>query len=269
MSANDEQHPKQAHQEEPSAKKQKCDGSGTLCCPLANDAKDFIIYVLKQHFEQSKKNRIRTSSTDDADVEDFNPLDYLSDRWLEDRDIASIALNTNSILATELPEVLQKDRAYLLQAVRTNSEVWHSLPEAFQADPEFIIGIPIFVDLLLLHDVFQRYPDYVNYRDIWVHALDTVTGAETGTEENREIFRKLLEDFAPDSIRSDKEIMKRCSTFIKHIFSYFGTLLRDDKEFFQSIYGDGGNNNNDKPRTNVTTAPAFKNEAEENMKYEI
>jgi len=250
MSTNDErQMQQQHHQEEPSAKKQKCDG----CCPLARDAKDFIIYVLKKHYKQSKKNTIRTN--DDEDEDDSNPLDYLSDRWLEDRDIASIALNTNSILATELPQVLQKDRAYLLQAVQTNSEVWHSLPEVFQADPEFVSGIPKYVDLLVLHDVFQRYPDFVNLRDIWVHSLDTVTDDETGTCENREIFRKLLEDFAPPSIRNDKEIMKRCSTFIKHIYTYFGTELKNDKEFFQSIYGvPGDDGNNDKPRTNATAA---------------
>ena len=105
-------------------KKQRCDGSGdsVVCCPLAKDAKDFILYVI---------------------TTDRNPehLDYLSDRWLEDRDIAAAALKCNAIRASELPDALQKDRAYLLRAVQQNSEVWHSLPEPFCSDPEFVRSI--------------------------------------------------------------------------------------------------------------------------------
>jgi len=215
------------------SKKQRCDGSGddssVACCPLAKDAKDFILHVIST---------------------DRNPehLDYLSDRWLEDRDIAAAALKTNAIRASELPDALQKDRAYLLRAVQQNPEVWHSLPEPFCHDPEFVRGIGRFVDLLILHDMFVKLPDLTKDRQIWLHALDSALDPETGSDESKEIFRQLLEDFAPENIRSDKEIMRRASTFIKHIFSYFGVGLRDDKEFFQSIYG--------KPPNSSTAAAA-------------
>ena len=215
-----------------SAKKQKCDGDGTLqCCPLARDAKVFILNALRNHVKVTKESQNQQGNHNHHS----NPVDYLSDLWLQDRDVANLALETKLICADELPDVLRNDRTYLLQAVCKNPHVWASLPEAMQDDPEFIASIPIFPDLLLLHDVFSQYPDMVHQREIWMHALDTVLGPDTGNDENREIYRQLLQHFAPDVIRNDKEIMRR-SKFVPRIFSYFGSELEHDKEFLQSIY---------------------------------
>ena len=249
--------------QEPSAKKQKCACDGSLlCCPLARDAKDFILYVLRTQSTPNNcwKNKDSSTNDNDDDNDQHHLVDYLSDLWMEDRDIANLALQSNTIRADELPAVLQNDRDYLLQAVQQNSEVWHSLPEPYRADPEFVVSIPCFADLLVLHDVFGQYPAMVHEREIWVHALDTVlllsnpgsnnhhqdndNDNDTTTmvgrqEENKELYRQLLHDFAPDSIRSDAEIMRRSSTFIPNIYSYFGSELREDKDFFQNIYAGG------------------------------
>ena len=217
------------HEQSPSAKKLKCDGSGTLqCCPLARDAKVFILHALRNHVTTASKNQHEGKH-------DSNPVDYLSDLWLQDRDIANLALEANLICADELPAVLRNDRTYILEAVCKNPHIWISLPKPMQADPEFMASIPIFPDLLLLHDVFNQYPGMVHHRGIWMHALDTVLGPDTGSEENREIYRQLLHHFAPDAIRNDQEIMRR-SKFVPQIYSYFGSELVHDKEFLQSIY---------------------------------
>ena len=165
------------HEQSPSAKKLKCDGSGTLqCCPLARDAKVFILHALRNHVTTASKNQ-------QEGKHDSNPVDYLSDLWLQDRDIANLALEANLICADELPAVLRNDRTYILEAVCKNPHIWISLPKPMQADPEFIASIPIFPDLLLLHDVFSQYPDMVHQREIWMHALDTVLGPDTGNDE--------------------------------------------------------------------------------------
>lgn len=197
---------------------------------LVQDAKSFILHIVKK--EAPHKPEL---------------LDYLSDRWLADREVAAAGLQSNSIRADELPESLKNDRAYLLKAVRQNSDVWHTLPAPFDQDPEFVCVISKFREMLMLHDIFERFPALLSNREIWWRALETALDPELGTDENREIFRQLLENFAPDTIRNDKEIMTQSAIFIKHIFAYFGTTLRNDTDFFQSLY------NKSESSTNTTT----------------
>jgi len=155
--------------------------------------------------------------------------DDLPVEWQNHRDVALAALKHEDISAEDLPISLQEDRSFLISAVNKDSDFWFGLPQILKDDIDFARSISSFTDDALPEILFQRFAVLRNERNIWLNIFKDPNVPELD-------YYMLVDNFAPQAIRADREIMLKACSFQDPILKDFvDTDLSGDHEFLVAL----------------------------------
>jgi len=163
----------------------------------------------------------------EKDGKDF--WDDLPVEWQNHRDVALAALKHEDISAEDLPVSLQGDRSFLISAVNKDSDFWFGLPWILKDDIDFARSITSFTDEALPEALFDKFPMLRAERNVWLKIFK---------EPEVRVFDYyvLVDEFAPQTIRADREIMLKACSFRDAILKDFvDTDLSSDRDFLIAL----------------------------------
>ena len=195
-------------------------------------AKEFIINVLKSHSpavpisipvrprQLNRKEKRLAQYLDLANKKTTKKDGWtsLAPKLKRDREIALTAFVGEHCLLEDLPDPWCDDRDFFRDALSLNSKLWFRVPEAIQVDRSFLEELgPSFRfrndDMIAAE--FEKIPELCDDPFIWKNIISTFSSDRQ--DENKTM---LLTDnvaapsefcslkYAPDSILSDRELMK-------------------------------------------------------------